>query len=492
MMAAYCLRERLPRWKRRAGSRARSCWCRRQPDRPRAARARPPRRPLRSCRRRQFQPAAILSLRRRWPSVSRAARRGCRRQCAPDPRSLAGRDRGLARGNLRGGSEAHPRRPRLRRRSRPRPALRCGGGVHLYTLTPPPRHSRRSPRSSAPRRCCSPTNRATIPSTRPAAGPGASCAGASPTRPIPLRLPIRHRRTARRGGCQPRARDGRRRGARRLPDAARRDCRRAAAAAAGPLRADAAGGLRADPGAGRRHPRLPRRPGRPRRGGGHCRRHRRSADRHGHGRRDGLGGVLFARLLTRFVSAGQRIGKVAGTTIARPASSSAPESKQKERPPLGSGLSIVGSAVRFRPPAPFAVTHQSRQRPRSRSRQPGTVGYDNETLDHLLSFVDGKPPIWWRSRHAKGRRRCGVLPWLRFPNRTLRAMTDLPAPVGRRRTFAIISHPDAGKTTLTEKLLLFGGAIQLAGEVKAKRTASRPAPTGWASRRSAASRSSPR
>jgi peptide chain release factor 3 len=41
-------------------------------------------------------------------------------------------------------------------------------------------------------------------------------------------------------------------------------------------------------------------------------------------------------------------------------------------------------------------------------------------------------------------------------------------PVSRRRTFAIISHPDAGKTTLTEKLLLFGGAIQLAGEVKAK------------------------
>ncbi|MDX1739350.1 MAG: GTP-binding protein, partial [Alphaproteobacteria bacterium] len=37
-----------------------------------------------------------------------------------------------------------------------------------------------------------------------------------------------------------------------------------------------------------------------------------------------------------------------------------------------------------------------------------------------------------------------------------------------RRTFAIISHPDAGKTTLTEKLLLMGGAIHLAGEVKAK------------------------
>lgn len=40
--------------------------------------------------------------------------------------------------------------------------------------------------------------------------------------------------------------------------------------------------------------------------------------------------------------------------------------------------------------------------------------------------------------------------------------------IQKRRTFAIISHPDAGKTTLTEKLLLFGGAIQLAGEVKAK------------------------
>ncbi|MFZ1680896.1 MAG: peptide chain release factor 3 [Rhizobiaceae bacterium] len=47
--------------------------------------------------------------------------------------------------------------------------------------------------------------------------------------------------------------------------------------------------------------------------------------------------------------------------------------------------------------------------------------------------------------------------------------TSLQAEVARRRTFAIIAHPDAGKTTLTEKLLLFGGAIQLAGEVKAKK-----------------------
>jgi peptide chain release factor 3 len=46
--------------------------------------------------------------------------------------------------------------------------------------------------------------------------------------------------------------------------------------------------------------------------------------------------------------------------------------------------------------------------------------------------------------------------------------TPLAAEIARRRTFAIISHPDAGKTTLTEKLLLFGGAINLAGQVKAK------------------------
>ena len=41
--------------------------------------------------------------------------------------------------------------------------------------------------------------------------------------------------------------------------------------------------------------------------------------------------------------------------------------------------------------------------------------------------------------------------------------------VKRRRTFAIISHPDAGKTTLTEKLLLYGGAVQLAGSVTARK-----------------------
>src|SRR5687768_16573407 len=50
--------------------------------------------------------------------------------------------------------------------------------------------------------------------------------------------------------------------------------------------------------------------------------------------------------------------------------------------------------------------------------------------------------------------------------------------ISDRRTFAIISHPDAGKTTLTEKLLLFGGAIHLAGEVKA-RGAARRARSDW-------------
>jgi peptide chain release factor 3 len=57
-------------------------------------------------------------------------------------------------------------------------------------------------------------------------------------------------------------------------------------------------------------------------------------------------------------------------------------------------------------------------------------------------------------------------------------MTELTAEIRRRRTFAIISHPDAGKTTLTEKLLLFGGAIQLAGTVKGRKAA-RHATSDW-------------
>ena len=57
-------------------------------------------------------------------------------------------------------------------------------------------------------------------------------------------------------------------------------------------------------------------------------------------------------------------------------------------------------------------------------------------------------------------------------------MTELDAEIRRRRTFAIISHPDAGKTTLTEKLLLFGGAITMAGTVKGRKAA-RHATSDW-------------
>ena len=57
-------------------------------------------------------------------------------------------------------------------------------------------------------------------------------------------------------------------------------------------------------------------------------------------------------------------------------------------------------------------------------------------------------------------------------------MTDLLDQLRKRRTFAIISHPDAGKTTLTEKLLLFGGAIQMAGTVKGRKAA-RHATSDW-------------
>ena len=57
-------------------------------------------------------------------------------------------------------------------------------------------------------------------------------------------------------------------------------------------------------------------------------------------------------------------------------------------------------------------------------------------------------------------------------------MTDFRKEIQKRRTFAIISHPDAGKTTLTEKFLLYGGAINLAGSVKGKATA-RHAVSDW-------------
>ena len=57
-------------------------------------------------------------------------------------------------------------------------------------------------------------------------------------------------------------------------------------------------------------------------------------------------------------------------------------------------------------------------------------------------------------------------------------MSNIEEEINKRRTFAIISHPDAGKTTLTEKFLLYGGAINLAGSVKGKATA-RHAVSDW-------------
>ncbi|HCA26967.1 MAG TPA: peptide chain release factor 3, partial [Betaproteobacteria bacterium] len=57
-------------------------------------------------------------------------------------------------------------------------------------------------------------------------------------------------------------------------------------------------------------------------------------------------------------------------------------------------------------------------------------------------------------------------------------MNPLQEEIQRRRTFAIISHPDAGKTTLTEKMLWFGGAIQMAGAVRARK-AERHATSDW-------------
>lgn len=57
-------------------------------------------------------------------------------------------------------------------------------------------------------------------------------------------------------------------------------------------------------------------------------------------------------------------------------------------------------------------------------------------------------------------------------------MSTIAEEINKRRTFAIISHPDAGKTTLTEKFLLYGGAINLAGSVKGKATA-RHAVSDW-------------
>ena len=60
----------------------------------------------------------------------------------------------------------------------------------------------------------------------------------------------------------------------------------------------------------------------------------------------------------------------------------------------------------------------------------------------------------------------------------VKLMSQYESEIKRRRTFAIISHPDAGKTTLTEKFLLYGGAIAQAGQVKGKKN-TRAATSDW-------------
>ena len=61
-------------------------------------------------------------------------------------------------------------------------------------------------------------------------------------------------------------------------------------------------------------------------------------------------------------------------------------------------------------------------------------------------------------------------------------MSHLKEEVQSRKTFAIISHPDAGKTTITEQLLLYGGAIRQAGTVKGRKQGSLQNLTGWKSK----------
>src|SRR5690349_24433208 len=64
------------------------------------------------------------------------------------------------------------------------------------------------------------------------------------------------------------------------------------------------------------------------------------------------------------------------------------------------------------------------------------------------------------------------------PDNATLSREELAPEIARRRTFAIISHPDAGKTTLTEKLLLYAGAIELAGAVRGSKT-QRHAVSDW-------------
>ena len=88
---------------------------------------------------------------------------------------------------------------------------------------------------------------------------------------------------------------------------------------------------------------------------------------------------------------------------------------------------------------------------------------DDHNLHFDVNFAVSQPITPIPARH-----RLRLRPRSARPRPMDTISPGLAAEIARRRTFAIIAHPDAGKTTLTEKLLLFGGAIQLAGEVKAR------------------------
>ena len=109
------------------------------------------------------------------------------------------------------------------------------------------------------------------------------------------------------------------------------------------------------------------------------------------------------------------------------------------------------------------------------------------SIQHLrFPKIFCKPQMLWNFAQSnsqivgnqQGKRIIFLVPYWRlaysaYMLERLSNQTDLPSEIARRRTFAIISHPDAGKTTLTEKFLLFGGAIQMAGQVRAKGEARR-------------------
>ena len=339
-----------------------------------------------------------------------ADRRG-RRQCPPDPGGLAAPSSTRSSPTNAGrGAEEDPAGPRDRGRSSSStciamPRRRCiSTRIHCPRRVRPARGAPRRPGLSGRRRI---RRRSVRRGVQPPLG--GTRRDDSPDRPIPLAC---HSTTLEFRG--ERDVDHELAG----PDAAALveyltlrgiDRRKAARRPAGALRRNAAGGLRAGPGAGLPASWCSARCRRRVEGGRCGRRDRRSADRRQctqalSGPSDG---VMFARILLRFVTAGKRIAKVAGGPAPGRASFWAPEPSKRKAACEG-GLSIVGSAVRSRPRL-SCVTHQSRQRPRSRSRQPGTAGYDNETLDHLLSLLTGNAQYGLRRATYERAGRCGVL-----------------------------------------------------------------------------------